>query len=191
MKGFIIQLSYEDDNGVEGLTVKESPGQSLFMSLFNGILDDIGRLYWVNPEQFSSPFNSSYAMDESEMEFFYSDLIEEHEKKLEFDAVSPPHSIFPKYARWIRDDNTTLLGLYDRPDERLVKRLIEIGMRDYRGYFDIVDVFFHNDDASYWECFAKDGHLLKKAFESALKVVDRKYITPMDSDDRSEFYNER
>lgn len=188
MKGFIIQLSYYDENKVERFTFKKPErGHSIFMSLFKDILDDIGRLYWAAPEQW--PFNSHYARDEKEMEFYYSEFTEEYDRNLEFDLVSPPYSIFPKYARWIRDDNNTMIGFYNRPDESLVKRLIE--RRDFQDYLDldIVDMLFNNEDASFWECFAKDGQMVHRAFESALKVVDRKFIMQMNSDDRKEFYN--
>lgn len=187
MKGFIVQLSYHDEDNIERFTYDEpEPGHSIFMSLFKDILDDIGRLYWVAPGQ--GPFNSSYARDENEMEFYYSELVEEYERSLEFDLVSPPYSIFPKYERWIRDNNNTLLGFYNRPEESLLKRIT--GIRDFQDYLDLVDMFFNNEDASFWECFAKDGHMVEKAFQSALKVTDRKFITLMYSDDRKEFYEE-
>lgn len=176
MKGIIAALLIEEDS-IEKATFVNLPGQSKFMQLFNDVLEDLGRFYWICPD---GPFSSQYAQNEKEMDFYYSSLT--------VAEIAEPYSLFPVNARWIRDDDNILLGFKERPDNHFAKMILERLCCDDEFIDTNVDVFLSNQDASFWEIFVNDDSFVEKCLKSVVQVVDRKYVTLLDFADRNKFY---
>ncbi len=178
MNGVIIILQYFDESCFKS-TVETVFGQSIFMSLFNDILNELAPYYWLCPD---SPFSSNYAKDENELEFFYSKLT------VELNDIYEPYSFFPEYARWIRDDNNWLFGFAKKPDRNLIEKLYREPCMPYDLLLKKADVIFCNEDAAYWECYTRNNAFLNKCMLSVRKKVSDEYIKLLHLSERKIFY---
>ncbi len=178
MNGLIVFLEYFDGSCFRP-TVETSAGCSVFMSLFSDILSHLAPYYWICPD---SPFSSNYAKDDNELDFFYSSL------SAESDDVYEPYSFFPEYARWVRDDSNWLFGFVRKPEKRLVEKLYKESYAPDSPILKDAYVIFCNEDAAYWECYARNSDLLDKCRLSVRKKVSDEYVRFLNLSERESFY---
>ncbi|MCP4709848.1 MAG: hypothetical protein GY869_14590 [Planctomycetes bacterium] len=95
MKDFIIWLSYYKD-GQEKFTVQDVPGQSIFMTLFNDVIESLAGIYWFSDES-SIPIRTESTTIFAELQHFCDEELDEREDNI--GIFFWPFQLFPRWAR--------------------------------------------------------------------------------------------